>query len=232
MEARLIEQLSAARQVIAVELQAHGHTADINRPFSFESMVDDIAALIETLGLENADICGYSLGGGTTLQTAIRHPRLVQKLVIISAPGRRDGWYSDVLIGMAMMNAEIAKTWVDSPMHEAYAKAAPRPEDWPVLVAKTGQLLKQNYDWSMEISRIKAPALIVIGDADSVRPAHAVELFELLGGGKADAVWDGLGMPNSRLAVLPATTHYNIVFSPALAPTISAFLYAPMPSPR
>jgi pimeloyl-ACP methyl ester carboxylesterase len=127
------------------------------------------------------------------------------------------------------MNAEVAQAMIGSPMHEAYITNAPRPENWPVLVTKVGQLLTQDYDWSRDVAAIKVPTLIIFGDADSVRLVHVVELFGLLGGGKVDAGWDGSGMSKSRLAILPATTHYNIFYSPMLAPTVIPFLDAPMP---
>jgi pimeloyl-ACP methyl ester carboxylesterase len=135
------------RQVIAVELQAHGHTADIDRPLRFELMADDIAALIKHLGLERADLLGYSLGGGVALQAAIRHPDVVRRLVVVSATYKRDGWYPEVLAGMASINAEAM---VGSPIHEAYVRAAPRPEDWPRLSAKLRQLLSEQYDWTQD----------------------------------------------------------------------------------
>jgi pimeloyl-ACP methyl ester carboxylesterase len=225
---QLLPGLAENRQVIAVELQAHAHTADIDRPLSFALMADDIAALIKHLGFEKTDILGYSLGGGVALQTAIRHPQVVRKLVVVSTPCKRNGWYPEVLAGMAAMNAEAAKTMVGSPMQQAYASAAPRPEDWPALAAKLGDLLRQDYDWSADVAAIKGPTMIVVGDADSVRTAHAVEFFELLGGGKADAGWDGSGMSNARLAILPARTHYNIFFSPMLVSVVTAFLDAPL----
>jgi pimeloyl-ACP methyl ester carboxylesterase len=221
--------LAENRQVIAVELQGHGHTADISRPLSFEQMADDVAALIKHLGIESSDILGYSLGGGAALQTAIRHPILVRKLVVVSAPCKSNGWYPEVLAGMKSMNAEVGKTWVGSPMYQAYANIAPKPDEWPTLVAKMGQLLSQDYDWSEAVSALKAPVMIVVGDADSVRTAHAVEFFELLGGGQRDANWDGSGMSSSRLTILPGTTHYDILSSPALAAVVIPFLDSPMP---
>jgi pimeloyl-ACP methyl ester carboxylesterase len=175
------------RQVIAVELQGHGHTADIERPLSFERMADDVAALINHLGLEYADILGYSLGGGAAVQTAIRHSDVVRKLVVVSAPCKSDGWYPEVRVGMRSMNAEVGKTWVGSPMYQAYASVAPKPDDWPTLVDKMGQLLSLEYDWSEAVSALKSPVMIVVGDADSARIAHAVEFFEFVGGGQRDA---------------------------------------------
>lgn len=224
--ARLLPSLTKARRVIAVELQAHGHTSDIARPLSYEWMADDIAALITHLELEHADIFGYSLGGGVALQTAIRHPQVVRKLVVISAPCKRGGWYPEVLAGMASIEAEAM---IGSPMHEAYVSVAPKPENWSSLADKTRQLLGKDYDWSKDVEAIEAPTLLVFGDADSVSPVHAAEFFGLLGGGKADAGWDGSDMSNARLAILPATTHYDILSSPVLASVVTPFLDAPMP---
>ncbi len=221
--------LAEGRQVVAVDLQAHGRTADIDRPLSFESMADDIAALIEHLGFEKADVMGYSLGGGVALQTAIRHPEVVRMLVVVSTPFTRDGWYPEVLEGMGQMGPEAADPMKQTPMYQLYASIAPKPEDWPMLLTKLGELLRQDYDWSDEVAKIETPTMIVVGDADSVRTAHAVEFFELLGGGKADAAWDGSGMSDARLAILPATTHYDIFSSPTLASTVASFLDAPTP---
>ncbi len=232
MFAPLLPALPQTHQTITVELQGHGHTADIDRPFSFEAMADDVAALIQELQLGTVDLLGYSLGGGVALQTAIRHPEVVNRLILVSAPGKRDGWYPEQLAGMGAMNAEVAKSWIGSPMQQAYASVAPRPEDWPALVDKTGQLLKQDYDWSDQVKALKMPVLIAVGDADGVQTAHAVELFGLLGGGKTPAGWDGSGMPNARLAILPATTHYDILYSPILAMAINAFIETPRPEPK
>ena len=225
----ILSALAKNRQAIPIELQGHGHTADINRPFSFEQFADDVAALIRHLGLANADILGYSLGGGVALQTTIRHPDVIHKSIIVSAPCKSDGFYPEVLAGQRSVNAEIAKTWIGSPMQKAYADVAPKPDDWINLAEKSGKLLQKDYDWSKEVAAIKAPTMIVVGDADAVRPAHAVEFFELLGGGKRDAGWDGSGTSNSRLAILPGTIHYNIMESPALASAVISFLDVPMP---
>jgi pimeloyl-ACP methyl ester carboxylesterase len=227
MFAAILPTLAETRQVIAVDLQGHGHTADIDRSITYEAMADDVAALIEHLGFENADIMGYSLGGGVALQTAIRHPEVVRKLVLLSTAFKQDGWFPEVLAGMSAMNAEAAQMMLETPMYAVYASAAPRVEDWPVLVSKLGDLLRQDYDWSAEVAEIEAPALIVIGDADSIRPSHAVELFELFGGGQVDGGMNGL--PDSQFAVLPATTHFTI-FTRAdlLMPIITPFLDAPL----
>jgi pimeloyl-ACP methyl ester carboxylesterase len=214
--------------VIAVDLQAHGRTADINRPISYESMADDVSGLLKHLGIGQADLMGYSLGGGVALQTVIRHPELTRKLVVVSTALKRDGWYPEVLAGMGQMGPQAAEQMKQTPMYRLYANIAPRLEDWPILLTKLGELLRQDYDWSKDVVAIKAPTLIVVGDADSVRTSHAVHFFELLGGGKKDAGWDGSGMSNARLAVLPGTTHYSIFRSPALAYAVTSFLDAPI----
>jgi len=219
--------LAAGRQVIAVDLQAHGRTADIDRPLSVELMADDIAALIKHLGLERADIMGYSLGGGVALQTAIRHPEEVRRLVVVSTPFRRSAFYPEILAQQGQVSVAAAEAMKQTPMYQLYASIAPRPEDWPRLLSKIGEAMKQDFDFSGAIAGIKATTLVVAGDADIFPPAHAVELFGLLGGGKRDGGWDGAGRPKSRLAILPGLTHYLIFSAPALAATVIPFLDEP-----
>lgn len=225
----VLPKLSEGRQVIAADLQAHGRTADINRPLRYELMANDVAALIRHLRLGKADVMGYSLGGGVALRTAIQHPNLVRKLVLVSATFRRTGWYPEVLAAMDQSGPESAEAMKQTPMYQLYSKIAPRLEDWPVLMTKLGEMLRRDYDWSEEVAKIKAPTMIVVGDADSVRTAHAVEFFELLGGGKRDGGWDGSGISNARLSVLPGVTHYDSFSSPAMASAVKQFLDAPMP---
>jgi pimeloyl-ACP methyl ester carboxylesterase len=229
MFGELLAQLAAGRQVVAADLQAHGRTADIDRPIRYELMADDIAELIRHLGIAKADIMGYSLGGGVALRTAIQHHDLIRKLVVVSTPFGRDGWYPEVRAGMAQMSAATAEFMVNSPIYQAYTGVAPDPGHFPVLVDKMGDLLRQEYDWSAEVARISAPTMLVFGDADSVPPTQIARFFELLGGGQGDAGWDRSNMPQSRLAILPDTTHYDIVSSPALASAVVPFLDAPMP---
>src|SRR5215211_6662916 len=229
MFGEILRLLAEGRQVIGVDLQAHGRTADIDRPMTYEAMADDVAALIGHLGLQKADVMGYSLGGGVALQTATRHPEAVRKAVLVSTPFKRDGWYPEVLAGMEQMAPEAAEPMKETPMYSLYAGVAPRPEDWPVLLTKLGDLLQRDYDWSEEVTAIEAQTMIVVGDADSVSTSHAVEFFELLGGGKQDAGWDGSGMQRARLAILPGTTHYDIFHSPTLASTVAPLLDASVP---
>jgi pimeloyl-ACP methyl ester carboxylesterase len=124
---------------------------------------------------------------------------------------------------MAQMGPQAAEAMKQTPMYEI----APRPEDWPMFLTKLGELLRRDYDWSKDVAAIQAPTFIVVGDADSVRTAHALQFFELLGGGKVDAGRDGSGMSGARLSILPGITHYNIFSSPVLASTVTPFLDAP-----
>ncbi len=229
MFGELLHTLAAHRQVIAVDLQAHGRTADIDRPLRYEHMADDVAALLLHLGRDKASVMGYSLGGGVALQTAIRYPGAVRKLVVVSEPCKRGWSYPEVLAGMDQVGAAAAEAMKPSPTYQLYADIAPRPEDWPTLLDKLGDLIQRDYDWSAEVAALAMPTMIVFGDADSVSPAHVAEFFGLLGGGQRDAGWDGSGMPQNQLAILPGTTHYDIFFSPTLASTVTPFLDAPMP---
>jgi pimeloyl-ACP methyl ester carboxylesterase len=179
----LLPSLAQNRQAIAVDLQAHGRTADIDRPLSYEAMAGDVAALMKHLGIDKSGLMGYSLGAGVALRTAIQHPSVVRKLVVVSTPFRRDGWYPEVVAAMAQVGAGSAEAMKQSPIYKMYARIAPRPADWPMLVDKLGRLVSQDYDWSKEAAAIQAPAMLVFGDADAVRPTHMVEFFELLGGG-------------------------------------------------
>jgi pimeloyl-ACP methyl ester carboxylesterase len=225
----ILPELSKHRQVIAVDLQGHGRTADIDRPISHEAMADDIAALIKYLGFEKADVMGYSLGAGTALQTAFRHPELVRRLVSVSTPCKREGWYPEIVAQMNKMGPGFPEQMKQTPMYQAYARIAPRPEDFSVLATKLSHLLKKDYDWSSDVAAIQAPTMIVFGDADAVRADHSVEFFHLLGGGKREGGWDGSGISKARLAILPGLTHYNIFASPALVAAVSPFLDAPIP---
>jgi len=213
-----------SRKVIAVHLQAHGRTADIERPLSFEAMADDIAALIKYLGLERTDLLGYSLGGEVALQTTIRHPELIHKLVLVSAAFKHDGFYPEVLESFAHMGPDAAQFMSQSPLAKLYPN-----KDWAALFTKLGHLMRQDFDWSKGVTEIKSPVMLIFADADTYRTSHIMELFGLLGGGQRDAGLDGSGRPTTWLAILPNATHYDIISSPALASMVTSFLDAPTP---
>jgi pimeloyl-ACP methyl ester carboxylesterase len=221
--------LAKGRQVIGVDLQGHGRTADIDRPLRPELMAEDIAALIKHLKLERPDIMGYSLGGGVAVHLAIRHPELVGKLVVVSTPIKRSAFYPEILAQQGLVTAEAAEAMKQTPMYQTYASLAPRPQDWPRLLSKIGEGMAEDFDFSKEIAKIKLTTLVVAADADIFPPAHAVEVFGLLGGGQRDGGWDGSGRPKSRLAILPGLTHYTIFSAPALSATVIPFLDEPTP---
>jgi pimeloyl-ACP methyl ester carboxylesterase len=222
----VLPTLAEHHQVIAVDLQGHGRTADIDRPLDLRLMADDVAALIEHLELEGADVVGYSLGGGVAWQVGIRHPDKVRRLVPASAHVRRDAIYADMLRQQGQVNAAAAEFMKQTPMYELYHRVAPRPEDFPRLLDKIGALMAQDFDLSEDVRGIRVPTLVMAADADMAPPSHYVEVFELLGGGQRDGGWMGEGRPSGghALAILPGLTHYNMFVSPLFAQATLAFL--------
>ena len=226
---QVLPGLAQGRQVVAVELQGHGRTADIDRPLTLEGMADDVAAAIDQLGIQPADILGYSVGAAVALQLVIRHPDAVRKLVLASVTYTLDGVHPGLMEGLGEMAPEMMH---GSPWHDEYVRIAPRPEDFPTLFAKKTQMDQQIKDLPDEAIRaITAPTLLIIGDSDLVRPEHAVEMFRLLGGGVFGDT--PAGLPDSQLAILPGTSHVSLVNrSELLLPMITSFLDAPMPTPQ
>ncbi len=200
---KLLPELAKTRQVIAFELQAHGHTADIDRPLSLEGMADDTAAAIKQLGIEPADLLGYSMGAGVALRVVIRHPEgVVRKLILASITYTMSGIHPGLMEGLGNMTPEMMH---GSPWHEEYMQIAPHPEDFAKLFAKKTEMDRQTRDLPAEnIRSIKSPTLLIAGDFDLVRPEHAVEMFRLLGGGVFGDT--PAGLPNSQLAILPGTS--------------------------
>jgi pimeloyl-ACP methyl ester carboxylesterase len=199
----ILPGLAQTRQVIAVEQQGHGHTADVDRPLTYEQMADDTAALACHLEIDNADVFGYSMGGGISLQLAIRHPELVRKLVLASTSFTSDGMHP---VALEMFPSITPELFAGSPIEEAYLRTAPNPGDFPQLVEKLKQLDMTPFAWpEQDIRAIAAPTLIVLGDSDGIRLDHAVDLFALRGGG---VMGDLAGLPESQLAVLPGTAHF------------------------
>jgi pimeloyl-ACP methyl ester carboxylesterase len=230
MMGEVMSGLAEARRIIALELQGHGRTADVDRPLTYEQMADDVAALIGHLGIEQADVFGYSMGGGAALQVAVRHPEVVRKLVVASASYTSDGMHPELLEMIPTITPEV---FAGSPIEEAYLRTAPNPKDFPTLVTKLKRLDMEPFAWPPEdIQGIAAPTLLIIGDSDAIRLEHAVEMFRLLGGG---VMGDLTGLPKSQLAVLPGTTHFvppgSGVLNRAdwLVSMIGGFLDAPMP---
>jgi pimeloyl-ACP methyl ester carboxylesterase len=221
--------VAGGHQVIAVDLQGHGRTADIDRPIDVQLMADDIGALIGHLGLEKPDVVGYSLGGGVSFFTAVRHPDQVRKMVMVSTNVKRSAIYPDMLAQQGQVSPEAAEFMKETPMYELYNRVAPRPEDFPKLLGKMGESMSKDFDFTDAVKGLKVPTLFACADADMFPPSHAVEVFGLLGGGQRDGGWMGEGRPEGghALAIVPGVTHYNIFASPVLAAAILSFLDAP-----
>jgi pimeloyl-ACP methyl ester carboxylesterase len=223
MFATIAPALAAERRVIVVDLQGHGRTADVDRPFDIAVMADDVAGLIEQIA-GNADVLGYSLGGEVALRLALQHPERVENLILVSVTAKRSGNHPEVIAAMDGFTPEIADMIKPSPAGQFYAQHAPDPDQWGTLIAKTSDALKHEYDWTDEVRGLKARTQLIFADADSIRPDHIVEFYGLLGGGLRDAGWDGSAQPSNQLAILPGQSHYDILTSPLLVPAISSFL--------
>ena len=215
----ILPLLSESHQVIAPDLQGHGRTADIDRPIDMRLMADDIAALIDHLGLEKPDVVGYSLGGVVAFFTAVRHPDKVGRLVMAAANIQRDAIPAEMLAQQAQVSAAAAEFMKETPMYQLYQKVAPRPEDFGRLLDKIGEPMGRDFDFSEELRGIQVPTLLVCADADMAPPSHYVEAFKLLDGGLRDGGWMGEGRPKGghALAILPGLTHYNMFTSPLFA---------------
>jgi pimeloyl-ACP methyl ester carboxylesterase len=217
-----IGELSKARKVIAVEMQGHGRTADINRDFSYESLADDIAAMLDYLKIKQADLLGYSMGGGVAMQVAIRHPEKVRKVVSISGFFRRDGLVKEALDAFPKLTAD---TFKGSPIETEYKKLSPTPNEFPHFVKRVIAMELKAYDFgAAKLKATKAPFLYIHGDADGVRQDHNAEMFRL----KGDEIHGDLRpRSESRLAVLPNTTHITLIEKAnAIIPMVNDFLDA------
>ncbi|PYO11165.1 MAG: alpha/beta hydrolase [Gemmatimonadetes bacterium] len=223
---KMLPTLSRNRQVIAIEQQGHGHTPDIDRPLTYEQMADDVAELLRQLRITKADFFGYSMGGAIGTYLAVRHPELVRKLVFAGGASYNvAGFYPELMEGEKKMKPE---DFAGTPWLKAYLRIAPHPGDWPKLVTKIKDL---DVNWrglsDDQLRSIKVPTLLIVGDADVVRPEHVVQMFRLLGGGVPG---DLVGLPRSQLAVLPGTTHVTLITKTDwLLSMVRPFLDAPLP---
>ena len=222
----VLPQLAERHQVVAVDLQGHGRTADIDRPIDVRLMANDIAALIDHLELASPDMVGYSLGGGVAWQTAFKSPKKIRRLVTVSANIRADAIYPEMRAQQGRVNAAAVEFMKETPMYQLYQRVAPRPQDFPRLLDKMGASMAQGFDFTAEVRSLQVPTLIVAADADMAPPSHYVEVFKLLDGGLRDGGWMGEGRPKGghALAILPGLTHYNIFSSPLFAAATLAFL--------
>ena len=226
MFAPIIPAFRERRQVIVPDLQGHGRTADIDRPIDTRLMADDIAALIDHLGLDRPDLVGYSLGGGVAFFTASKYPDKIGKLVMASANVWRDAIPDEMLAQQGQVSSAAVEFMKGTPMYEVYERVAPRPEDFGRLLDKIGEAMAKDFDFSEEVRSLGVPTLVVAADADMAPPSHYVEVFKLLDGGLRDGGWMGEGRPKGghALAILPGLTHYNLGISPLFATVSLDFL--------
>jgi pimeloyl-ACP methyl ester carboxylesterase len=215
-------ELSKARKVIAVEMQGHGRTADIDREFSYENLADDIAAMLDQLEIPRADLLGYSMGGGVAMQVAIRHPEKVRRVVSISAVFRHDGWVQEALDMYPKLTAEAFKS---TTLETEYKKLSPTPNEFPYFVKRVIAMDLKPYDFGADkLKATPAPFLFIHGDADGVRLGHIAEMFRLKGD---EIMGDMRPRSESRLAVLPNTTHLTLMErGSVIIPMVNDFLAA------
>jgi pimeloyl-ACP methyl ester carboxylesterase len=204
---RLLPELARHFDVLAVELQGHGHTRDINRPMSYEAMAGDVATLLDALSIDRAHVVGYSLGGAVGLQLALDQTDAVDHLVFAGgAAFAASGMYPELRAGFETFDAHDLD---GSAWHEAYCRVAPDPDAWIALVEKVNELDRRDTSFPTErLTALQAPVLLINGDADIVRPEHVIEMFRLFGGGVPG---DLVGLPSARLAILPGTTHVGLL---------------------
>jgi pimeloyl-ACP methyl ester carboxylesterase len=217
-----ISELSKTRKVIAVDMQGHGRTADINRDITYENLSDDVAGLLRFLNIPGADLIGYSLGGGVAMQCAIRHPEKVRKVVSISAPFRRDGWVKEANDAWPNLTWEMLK---GTPAETEYKKLNPTPDGFPNFFNHVKAMALRPYDFgSDKLKATKAPMFFIHGDADGVRLDHILEMFSLKGGG---IFGDMQPRSESRLAILPNITHVTLMARMStIVPMVNDFLDA------
>ena len=220
----MVPLLAGSRRVITPDLQGHGRTADIDRPLQPEFMADDVARLAEHLEFRQLDVLGCSLGGLVALQIAIRHPSLVRRAVVVSAPARSTAIYAQRTQNVPPV-AEFVEAMKATRFYALYSSVAPRPDEWPVLVEKMLVAVTTSFDYSDAVRQMKTPILTVCADADIFPPSHAAEMFEMLGGGLGDP-GAGVARSQSRLAVIPGHTHYTLTSAPALLTATVDFLNA------
>ncbi len=214
--------MARTHRVIAIHMRGHGFSTDTDAPWSSELMADDVAAVLRQLSIGRARFMGYSLGAGVALQVAFRYPELVEKLVSVAVDYRTDDDYPEVREAFRQLPVHAAaygQQLASSPLAELYPDV-----DWERVFRKSGEMNEPEYDWTEGIKGISAPTLLVFADADSIRPEHMVAFWKLLGGGQRDAGFDGSQRPASQLAILPGTTHYNLIQSPLLTEVATAFL--------
>ncbi|TGQ83838.1 alpha/beta hydrolase [Mesorhizobium sp. M00.F.Ca.ET.151.01.1.1] len=224
MFAPILAKLAENRTVIGVDLQGHGRTALGDRPFTLEAIGDDMAGIVKTLGYDKVDVMGYSLGGGVAFRMAVQHPEAVRRLVLVSTGYAADGFYDEMRPQQAQVSAAAAAFMKETPMYKSYVAVAPHPEDFPKLLDALGNFMRQNYDFSADVPKLKMPVMLAYGDSDMYKPEHEIKFYQMLGGGLKDAGWMRENLSQNRLAILPNRTHYDVFFAPELTAAALPFL--------
>jgi pimeloyl-ACP methyl ester carboxylesterase len=222
-----VQPLAEKRRVIAVEMQGHGRTADTDRPMSFTTLGDDIAVLLDHLEIPKTDLVGHSFGGASAIRAAIQQPEKVRRLVVISSPYARSGWYPEAQRGMSHVGAAMAENMMQTPTGR-WSKQWPDPQRFPQFLDKMGNMMSEDYDWSADIAKLPMPVLLVFADNDSVSQKHIAEFFALLGGGMREPGWLNTQLSKSRLAVVPGYSHYNFITSAEVPQIVGKFLADPL----
>lgn len=207
----IVQKLAGTHRVYALELQGHGRTTDIDRPITYPDLADDVAAFMDAVGVERADVFGYSMGAAVGLQLAIRHPEKVNRLAAASVAYDVEGWQPEFRAFIPQMSVEM---FLDMPFAEDYRRLAADPDGFPALVRKLIALEHEPMAWEADVRALKTPVLIITGDADVATLEHSVALFRLLGGGSMGDM--GKPLPASRLAIMPATSHTAVITQPDL----------------
>jgi pimeloyl-ACP methyl ester carboxylesterase len=202
----IIPKLARTHKVYALEFQGHGRTTDIDRPITYPNLADDVAAFMDAVGLKKADVFGYSMGAITGLQLAIRHLKKVNRLISCSSAYDLEGWQPEFKNFIPQMTVEM---FLNMPFAEDYRKLAPNPDGFPALVEKLIALEKEPMALEEDVKKLKTPVLIIAGDADGATLEHTIAMFRLLGGGIMGDM--DMPLPNSRLAIMPATSHTAVI---------------------
>jgi pimeloyl-ACP methyl ester carboxylesterase len=206
----IIPKLAETHKVYALEFQGHGRTTDIDRPITYPNLADDVAAFMNAVGIQKADVFGYSMGAIVGLRLAISHAAKVNKLVAASVAYDVRGWQPEFQAAIPQMTVEM----IPPVLADEYRKLAPNPQGFPALARKLIALEKQPMAWEADVKALKTPVLIITSDADVATLEHSVALFRLLGGGIMGDM--GKPLPPSRLAVMPGTSHTAIITQPDL----------------
>ncbi|WP_218673223.1 alpha/beta fold hydrolase [Primorskyibacter flagellatus] len=207
----IIPMLAESHQVYALEFQGHGRTTDIDRPITYPNLAGDVAAFMDAVGIETADVFGYSMGAAAGLRLALDYPEKVDQLVAASVAYDFDGWQPAFKDFVPQMSVEM---FLEMPFAAEYRELAADPDGFPALVEKLIALEHEPMAWGEAVEVMETPVLVITGDADVATLEHTVSMFRLLGGGGMGDM--GQPLPESRLAVMPATSHTAVINQPEL----------------